>query len=784
MLYAHVLKGCRSTPLSSYLKSLGVLRIVAEQRDPEAKGHWEDGCFVLATSLTADDLERFFVQEYCPSPILAPWNGGSGFYPGDNTEALDRLVGSQDKRFDSYRSVIKEVQSWDEVPKPLERVGDVIRVLTAEYDSLRPGKKRDDVRGLLDNIENSTPSEGMPNGLSPQGVKLANLEVLAKTKARPDESSWKPWWNAVKKGRTRCTGSERSASKELILAACRSRLPQTCLDWLDAVCALHPDRGPLFNPVLGTGGNEGRLDFSNNYMQNVVSLFIESGTERTRQLLQASLYNAVLSGLPYGKAGHFDPGRAGGFNQGAEVETKEFKINPWDFVLMFEGTLVLAGSLVRRSHAGQNYSLSSPFTVRFSAVGFTSSEYTEGGRMETWLPLWAKLATFREVKHLFGEGRSEVGKRKAQSGLDFSRALGTLGVDRGIEAFERFAFLERRGKSYVALHAGRLSTKYSPNIELLDEVDLLTTPLDRFLREFKNPPATFISARRQIDEAIFVCTRQPDPRAFSELVRALGRMEKLLAFRDRSKKPALARPLYGLSPRWVMLADAGGPEVRIAAAIASIRNTGKVGSIRSNLADTDPLSASRWATQGRQQHWVGNSLAERLGGVLVRRLVDAEKYRAGAMPIESEIALSPHDAMPFLWGKTDDAILEELLWGFSVINWRKPGLRAAQQRFRKPLTEYPLSRSWALLKLLHMPGPIRGVLIRSEQRISRLLAAGRIQEGIEVALHRLRVSELHPFAVDYSDELQADRLLASLLIPINAQWTIESLVLKDKSQSP
>jgi len=34
-----VLGGCTTEPLSNYLKALGILRIVSEQADPEARGY-------------------------------------------------------------------------------------------------------------------------------------------------------------------------------------------------------------------------------------------------------------------------------------------------------------------------------------------------------------------------------------------------------------------------------------------------------------------------------------------------------------------------------------------------------------------------------------------------------------------------------------------------------------------------------------------------------------------------------------------------------------------------
>lgn len=75
-----VLAGCAPIPLAGYLKALGTFRLVAEQKDKGVQGCWREEAFVLATTLTREELVRFFLDEYRPSPIISPWNGGSGFY--------------------------------------------------------------------------------------------------------------------------------------------------------------------------------------------------------------------------------------------------------------------------------------------------------------------------------------------------------------------------------------------------------------------------------------------------------------------------------------------------------------------------------------------------------------------------------------------------------------------------------------------------------------------------------------------------------------------------------
>ncbi len=112
------LRGCRPTPLGAYLKALGVLRIVGEQSDPEARGWWSGDTFMLASKLDDDALCAFFVNDYRPTPIVAPWNGGSGFTEKSAKtaktaaiSALRTIEASTDARLEPYRQAISVARS-------------------------------------------------------------------------------------------------------------------------------------------------------------------------------------------------------------------------------------------------------------------------------------------------------------------------------------------------------------------------------------------------------------------------------------------------------------------------------------------------------------------------------------------------------------------------------------------------------------------------------------------------------------------------------------------------
>src|SRR3546814_10180666 len=68
-----VLGGCTPTPLADYLKALGVLRLLTA-RDPQVRGAWRGEVFVLRTAFGREEVEGFFLNDYQPTPVMAPWN--------------------------------------------------------------------------------------------------------------------------------------------------------------------------------------------------------------------------------------------------------------------------------------------------------------------------------------------------------------------------------------------------------------------------------------------------------------------------------------------------------------------------------------------------------------------------------------------------------------------------------------------------------------------------------------------------------------------------------------
>src|SRR5690349_11753999 len=103
--------------MAAYLRSLGVLRLITEQADRSAAAWWSGNVFYLESELDEEAVVRFFLEHYSPTPIVAPWNGGSGFYEGDRTEGLDAILASTHERFEAYRKTIRAIQAFPEMPK-------------------------------------------------------------------------------------------------------------------------------------------------------------------------------------------------------------------------------------------------------------------------------------------------------------------------------------------------------------------------------------------------------------------------------------------------------------------------------------------------------------------------------------------------------------------------------------------------------------------------------------------------------------------------------------------
>ena len=790
------LSGCAPTPLASYLKALGVLRLISSPAnhvsgaaaDPHARGWWENERFHLRTTLDRDTLLHFFLHDYAPSPIIAPWNGGSGFYLKDNKEGFNPLASGQ------------------------------------------------------------------------VAVRFASLAAAIRNSTR-----------AV--ARLRLSERPEGANKAALVAALRGELLDTALPWLDAVLALSGG-GLAYPELLGTGGNDGRLDFTNNYARRLVSrsrpagLFDASSgqpTDGAPQLLANSLLGTPVLGLCPAAVGQFAPGAAGGPNA-TNGYTAEARVNPWDFVLMLEGATAFAGTATRRhQHASggdtagttTRSGASFPFTVRCVGAGWggVGAGDENDARAEFWAPIWTRPTRAVEIECLLGEGRAVLHERTARDGLDFARAAASLGVSRGFHEFERFGFLMRAGRTYLAAPIGRRSAAPSPAARLVADLDAGGW-LDRVRRvgRGKDESGTARRTIKQLEDALFALSAATGgTREAQSALIALGHVLGWLAV-SSSGRVATGRPPPVLSPAWIRSADDRSAEFRVAAALASLGLPRPVSSACQSEAQRDgastdrgrhpaderdspdaelqagpptrgdtnahPPMAAHFAPVNEQKFfyrgqlskrrawtdtetprtvvWGAGPLVPNLIAVLERRLVESSIRGLEDKPLSGGAAASLADVTALVSGDFNDERCAQLLAG---LVWAQPTqLRRVSGSAETGFTPF----AYAALKPVFAPDaalratgalPSTARMPIPPELTARLRAAGSSRDGratedaVGLAFARARASGLPtPFAAGRAGArrsrgaggrmgagVPADRLAAALLIPIHDR-TLTTLI--------
>jgi CRISPR-associated protein Csx17 len=790
------LEGCRSEPLASYLKALAVLRIVYLQADVSARGRWEHGTFILESKLDKDGLCEFFTKDYRPTPIVAPWNLGSGFWEGDNRVGLDALRSSSDPRFDTYRQIIDTITMMPEMAMErltVKQLMDNVEEATSKMsgkDRVNNEKTLTEARDALERHKSTLAV------IDPMGKTVEELEKEANKVANSTETialAIKEVLKPAKKVRTIAKRLKMKSEKQNIIQACRNRLPDAALEWIDAAVVIGAEGEIDYPPILGTGGNEGHLDYTNNFMDCINRLLIDPSARSDAYVnLANALFGEPSDSYEKNPVGQFDPGRAGGYNQGPNIEQKDFPVNPWNYVLTLEGAVAWSSSIGKRSMPGVESLLKSPFTVKVKAVGYNSSGFKDekSARAELWTPLWDRAITYGELKTFIAEGRADVGRRIASNTIEFAEAVSSLGVDRGITEFVRYDLLKRHGNNFIAIPAGRFPVTYRRESDLISELHPILSKLDMFLREFKNPPAQYSSARRNIDEAVYDALLKGGAQRLKSIIVAIGDIEMLLAIRDLKKEPKLKRPLSGLTARWLNAADDGTVEFRIARALSSIGPTERVGPIRANLEPVDPNAPYKWSTEGHQMEWRGNSLAARMANLLSRRMMDAARLNAARNPLFAEFKLTMNDIATFIDGATDDILIERLLFGMQWIEWTDvEGVSRAVRNATMTTTDSEgiFPRHWALLKLLFLPHDINfiqgcSVTVVPEQAVLPLLKSGRIMDACEIARRRLFSSGLNPLKAGVANFGNGERIAAALLLPVWQTRKLYSLSLENNSK--
>ena len=152
--------------------------------------------------------------------------------------------------------------------------------------------------------------------------------------------------------------------------------------------------------------------------------------------------------------------------------------------------------------------------------------------------------------------------------MDIARAVASLGVDRGIQGFQRYAIVRGRvgGENYnTAASLGRFEVVERESVDLLRELDAW---LDDFRwkcaqrSEKDKAPPRILATLNRIDSSIFEFCKYGAPGQFRDLVIALGRAEREIALTQGKFKRKSVTPIPPLSSDWVAAADEGRKESR------------------------------------------------------------------------------------------------------------------------------------------------------------------------------------------------------------------------------
>jgi CRISPR-associated protein Csx17 len=664
---SRVLPGLRPEPLASYLAGLGLIRVLAEQADPDTAAAWADEGLVITT--TVADLAAWLTERYEPTPVLSPWNNGSGFGPKDKEpkRTLDAIRAHPSPRLQALREAMPVA----------ERVA---------------GKAR---------------SEGWITD-GPQGDK----------------------GRAVQEFRNWC--------------------PDKLLPWIDATVVLAGD-GEFYPPLLGTGGNDGRLDFSTNFHQRLLDALDVTDRGRARSLAWA---HDLLTGtedqpLADASVGQFDPAAAGGPGS-SPFGAAASRVNPWGYVLLVEGALLFAASTARRNeHGGGRAAI--PFTVYASPDGSGSGAEGEESRGEIWVPVWRTPFTFAEIRQLFSEARVSWRGRPARRAVQFYAATRTLGVARGVDTFVRYGLHRRNGLAFAAVPVDRVSVRANPDVRLVASVEDWPSWLP------SDAPGAIRTALRSFEAAQLGYARTGRPLELGRMLAELTALEQAVGRSSRMKlnvrvrRPASAQPFLDVLFKDQAIKESG--ELRVAVGIASCATLpgpdqrAPARTMRQILLAVDPPGESaRIAGHWRDSPLVAGLEVRPLHYVLAdvlawrcRTLADEpgqEQFR-GVITFRRGVLVPAGDLHAWALGRLDEAALAFWLRACLALDWR--GVRrdclACNQR--------PVMLA-STLALLH---PFAAGLESADGEAVKLglrpdwasrLAAGQVRAVHEEAVTRLR----------------------------------------------
>jgi len=395
-----------------------------------------------------------------------------------------------------------------------------------------------------------------------------------------------------------------------------------------------------------------------------------------------------------------------------------------------------------------------------------------------WLPLWTTNTSVAELKSLLTEGRVTVGRQPARDGLGFVRAVSKLGIDRGIVAFQRYAFMMRAGKAYFATPLNRTQVKRNPAADLIDELDHKNW-LSRFRSLARSNTATnrIQSLVRRMEDGLFELSLECDSASpkIQRLLQLLGEVHCYLAHSPAARESCSPVPL--LSAAWFTKADDHSPEFAIATALAGLHGrklseTGKLHYVlpmRGHLAPEQDGRKPVWLdSTGHQVTWGHGRLEDNILTTIQRRLLLADQQDLPDKPFHSARSAPLAAVAAWLEGGLNDSRIASLFPGLTLVRIPPNQDTSGDQISALPAAYRVLKPFFCTDEQLQAADLIEtGRKLPVPRELVRRLAAHDTGGAVKIAQRRLRIAGLPlPFLQFEGGGINGRRLLAALLVPI------------------
>ena len=131
-------------------------------------------------------------------------------------------------------------------------------------DKKKGRSKEDLIKAANEIISNLEPLKAIITPINPSDLTIKQLEESTKNfeefyACREEESKCNqrnP--QAYKKSFNNAKKLNRGSDKDKIIQACRDRLDEHVIEWIDTAAVIGPEGDAEYPPILGSGGNEGQ----------------------------------------------------------------------------------------------------------------------------------------------------------------------------------------------------------------------------------------------------------------------------------------------------------------------------------------------------------------------------------------------------------------------------------------------------------------------------------------------------------------------------------------------